>query len=252
MRNPVRRGHPGPTGIDMRAYCDLHIHSCLSPCANDDMTPWNLVGMAKVKGLDVIALTDHNSALNIPQAMAAGEAYGIQVIPGMEVTSREEVHMLAYFRCAAEALAFGEAIYAHLPDVANRGDLFGNQIVIGDEDKPVGTVEKLLLNATDLSVEDVEELARKHGGISVPAHINRGANGMIGALGLMPPLPMYPVVEVAARIACPEAVLKGRFVLYSSDAHRLEDIAERDFALEVCEPSAAAVFALLNEKINWQ
>lgn len=233
----------------MRVYCDLHIHSCLSPCANDDMTPWNLVGMAKVKGLDVIALTDHNSALNIPQALAAGEAYGVQVIPGMEVTSREEVHMLAYFYCAAEALAFGEAIYAHLPDVANRGDLFGNQIVIGDEDKPIGTVEKLLLNATDLSVEEVEELAREHGGISVPAHINRGANGMIGALGLMPPLPMYPVVEVVTRIPCPEAVLKGRYVLHSSDAHRLEDIAEKEFSVDVDGPSAAAVLSMLKTKI---
>ena len=81
----------------MLVYCDLHIHSCLSPCAQDDMTPANVVGMACVKGLDVIALTDHNSALNLPAAMAAGKAMGVQVIPGLEVTSREDVHVLAYF-----------------------------------------------------------------------------------------------------------------------------------------------------------
>ena len=86
----------------MAACCDLHIHSCLSPCADDDMTPWNLVGMARVKGLDVIALTDHNTARNTPEAMAAGEAYGVQVIPGMEITSREEVHILGYFSSVAE------------------------------------------------------------------------------------------------------------------------------------------------------
>ena len=88
----------------MAACCDLHIHSCLSPCADDDMTPWNLVGMARVKGLDVIALTDHNTARNTPEAMAAGEAYGVQVIPGMEITSREEVHILGYFSCGGSCL----------------------------------------------------------------------------------------------------------------------------------------------------
>ncbi|MBP3644923.1 MAG: PHP domain-containing protein, partial [Clostridia bacterium] len=81
----------------MSAFCDLHLHSCLSPCADDDMTPWNMVGMAKIKGLDVIAITDHNAVLNAEDAMAAGAEYGVAVIPGMEITSREEVHMLAYF-----------------------------------------------------------------------------------------------------------------------------------------------------------
>lgn len=176
----------------MAAYCDLHIHSCLSPCADDDMTPWNLVGMARVKGLDVIALTDHNTARNTPEAMAAGEAYGVQVIPGMEISSREEVHILGYFSSVAEALAAGEAVYAHLPQVLNQPALFGNQIIIGADDSPTGTLEKLLINATDLSVEEVCALVRAFGGVPVPAHINRGANGMIGALGLMPFLPDHP------------------------------------------------------------
>ena len=155
----------------MAACCDLHIHSCLSPCADDDMTPWNLVGMARVKGLDVIALTDHNTARNTPEAMAAGEAYGVQVIPGMEITSREEVHILGYFSSVAEALAAGEAVYAHLPQVLNQPALFGNQIIIGADDSPSGTLEKLLINATDLSVEEVCALVRAFGGVPVPAHI---------------------------------------------------------------------------------
>jgi len=225
----------------MRAYCDLHIHSCLSPCCDDDMTPWNLVGMAKVKGLDVIALTDHNSALNVPAALAAGQAYGVQVIPGMEVTTREEVHLLAYFMNAEAALAFGAEIYAHLPDIANRETLFGNQLIIGLDDEPTGKVEKLLLNATDLSLEEARTLTEKYGGVNVPAHINRGSNGMLGVLGMMPQLPDYPVVEVAAQIPCPEEATHGRAVVCSSDAHRLADIAEREFSLEVPESSAQAV-----------
>lgn len=228
----------------MAAYCDLHIHSCLSPCADDDMTPWNLVGMARVKGLDVIALTDHNTALNTPEAAAAGEAYGVQVIPGMEVTSREEVHMLGYFPSVREALAAGEEVYAHLPDVKNQPALFGNQIIMGAEDTPSGALEKLLINATDLSVEEVCDLIRAHGGVPVPAHINRGSNGMIGALGLMPFLPEYPVVEVYPGVACPAYAVKGRFVLHSSDAHRLEDLQERTFSLDA-RPTAEDVLRLL-------
>ena len=228
----------------MAAYCDLHIHSCLSPCADDDMTPWNLVGMARVKGLDVIALTDHNTALNTPEAVAAGEAYGVQVIPGMEITSREEVHILGYFSSVQDALAVGDTVYAHLPQVQNQPALFGNQIIIGPDDAPSGTLGKLLINATDLSVAEVCALVRSFGGIPVPAHINRGANGMIGALGLMPFLPEYPVVEVYPGVACPAYATKGRFVLHSSDAHRLEDLQERTFSLDV-QPTAEDVVRLL-------
>lgn len=228
----------------MAAYCDLHIHSCLSPCADDDMTPWNLVGMARVKGLDVIALTDHNTARNTPEAMAAGEAYGVQVLPGMEISSREEVHILGYFSSVAEALAAGEAVYAHLPQVLNQPALFGNQIIIGADDSPTGTLEKLLINATDLSVEEVCALVRAFGGVPVPAHINRGANGMIGALGLMPFLPDHPVVEVYPGVPCPAYATKGRFVIHSSDAHRLEDIQERIFSLDT-HPTARDVMRLL-------
>ncbi|HPS82193.1 MAG TPA: PHP domain-containing protein, partial [Candidatus Limiplasma sp.] len=168
----------------MQAFCDLHIHSCLSPCSSDEMTPWNLVGMAKVKGLHIIALTDHNCARNVSQALCAGREYGVAVIPGMEVTSREEVHILAYFDSPEADLAFGELIYAHLPDVQNREDLFGNQIVIGENDEPVDRVQKLLLNATDLSLAEIQALAERFGGVTVPAHINRGANSMIGSLGI--------------------------------------------------------------------
>lgn len=233
----------------MGAFCDLHLHSCLSPCAEDDMTPWNMVGMAKIKGLDVIAITDHNAVLNAEDAMAAGREYGVEVIPGMEITSREEVHMLAYFYSLEDALRAGEEVYAHLADISNRPALFGNQIIMKDGDTPSGTLDKLLINATNLSVDEVCELVRSHNGIPLPAHINRGSNGMIGALGLMPFLPEYPVVEVYKGVDCPSYATKGRFLLHSSDAHRLEDIQEQVFELPV-EPTAKAVLDLIREKSN--
>lgn len=233
----------------MAAFCDLHLHSCLSPCADDDMTPWNLVGMAKIKGLDVIAITDHNACLNVRDALAAGAEYGVAVIPGMEITTREEVHMLAYFYTLEAALAAGEEVYAHLADVKNSPELFGNQLIMQNGDTPGGTLEKLLINATDLSVDETCALVRGYGGLPVPAHINRGNNGMIGALGLMPFLPEFPVVEVYQGVACPEYARKGRFLLHSSDAHRLEDILERVFSLEA-EPTAEAVLKLIEQKMG--
>ena len=231
----------------MGAFCDLHMHSCLSPCADDEMTPWNMVGMAKIKGLDVIAITDHNCALNAEDAMNAGREYGVAVIPGMEITTREEVHMLGYFYKLEDALAAGEEVYAHLPDVQNNPMLFGNQIIMRDGDTPSGTVDKLLLNATDLSVEETCELVRRHRGVPVPAHINRGSNGMIGALGLMPFLPEYPVVEIYAAIDCPKYASNGRFILHSSDAHRLEDIQEQVFEL-AAEPTVEAVVGMIERR----
>ena len=176
--------------------------------------------------------------------MAAGAEYGVAVIPGMEITSREEVHMLAYFYTLEDALCAGDEVYAHLPDIKNDPVLFGNQIIMKDGDTPSGTLDKLLINATDLSVDEVCALVRKHGGVPVPAHINRGSNGMIGALGLMPFLPEYPVVEVYRSIACPAYATKGRFLLHSSDAHHLEDIQEQVFSLET-EPTAQAVLKLI-------
>lgn len=232
---------------DMDISYDFHIHSCLSPCGDDEMTPWNLVGMAKVLGLDAIALTDHNTALNLPEAMKAGEAYGVTVLPGMEISSKEDVHILGYFPSLEAALAAGEEVYSHLPEIMNHAELFGNQYIIGEEDEIVGTLDKLLINATDLSVDEVSKLIEKHGGIVVPAHINRGSNGMIGALGLMPFLPQFPIAEVYPGVDCPAYATKGRFQLHSSDAHRLDAMHGPEFMLAVEENNICGIFSCLEK-----
>lgn len=206
--------------------------------------------MSKIKGLDVIAITDHNSALNLPDVMAAGREYGVEVIAGMEITTKEEVHMLAYFDTLEDALSAGEEVYAHLVEVQNNPQLFGNQLIMQNGDELAGIVDKLLITSTDLSVDEVRDLIGAHNGIAIPAHINRGNNGMIGALGLMPLLPEYPVVEVAQGLPCPAYATKGRFLLHSSDAHYLADIQERVFALEVEEATARGVLNAIKEKMN--
>lgn len=231
----------------MDVWADLHIHSCLSPCANDDMTPWNLVGMASVKGLQMIAVTDHNAACNLADAMLAGQTFGVCVVPGIEVTAREDVHILGYFSTLEQAQAFGALIYEHLPDVRNNSQLFGNQLIMSEGDEPGGTLDKLLINATDLSIDELCALAERHGGVAVPAHINRTSYGMLGVLGLMPPLPQFPVVEVAPQPVCPSWATRGRRVLRSSDAHQLEAIHEREFSLPLAECSAAALLDYLRQ-----
>ena len=141
-------------------FYDLHMHSCLSPCGDDDMTPNNLVNMAALKELDVIALTDHNCSRNLPAAQAVAEQAGLLFVPGIEVNTAEEVHMLAYFEDVEQAVAYGEEIYASLPDIPNCPSLFGNQYVMDSQDEIVGTVDKLLLNACGFSLDRAAELGR--------------------------------------------------------------------------------------------
>ena len=212
----------------MRARVDLHIHSCLSPCADNDMTPWNIVGMAKVKGLDAVAVCDHNSALNLPAAMKAGREYGVCVVPGMEVTSREEVHLLCYFPLLEQALAMGELVGGKQLSIKNKPSLFGEQRLVNEDDEPAGELECLLLSACDLGIEDIAEAAGRLGGAMVPAHINKGANSLLPILGFLPEAPPMPTVEIYG--IRPHSAL-GKLCLTSSDAHQLMDISEEGHPL---------------------
>ncbi len=204
---------------------DLHIHSCLSPCADDDMTPANICGMAYIKGLQAIAVTDHNTGRNLPYVKEAADHYGLIFLPGMEITTREEVHLLGYFRDVDTAVAVGEIFSSHLPPMKNRPDYFGNQLVMNTDDETVAVEDRLLIGATDLSLAECTEIIRSHGGAAVPAHVNRG-HGLLTNLGLFPEKPDFPVVEVSPGLAGNEKLLGSRRRLRSSDAHHLGDILE--------------------------
>lgn len=229
----------------MKCAVDLHIHSCLSPCADDDMTPNNVVQMAYIKGLDCIAVTDHNTALNLPAAQQVADALGIVLLPGIEVTTREEVHVLCYFSNVDAAVAFGELTYNHLLGIPNSKEIFGNQFILDGQDQPVGELDKLLIQATDISIDDLSKLCQAHGGICVPAHINRSSNSLIASLGFIPHNPVFNALEVARSAPVVET---GRYkVLYASDAHTLGDISEREFFLDLEECSTNALFTYLVE-----
>lgn len=221
-------------------FADLHIHSCLSPCGDEEMTPGNILGMAVVKGLQAVAIADHNTALNLPAAEKIAEAYGILLIPAIEITTKEEVHMLGYFPDVETAVHFGELLRPHLPKRKNKPSLFGEQLIMNEDDEVIGHEEALLIGATDLPLQDCAQMVRDAGGVPVPAHINRGSNGLLINLGLMPEDPVFTTVEVWKHLPCPMEPTENRHVLHSSDAHYLGDIQEQEFMLKLPQKSVAA------------
>ena len=231
-------------------FSDLHLHSCLSPCGSDDMTPANICGMAALKGLQMIAVTDHNTALNLPSVQKCAEAYGLLLIPGMEITTREEVHCLGYFPDVDTAVRFSEMLRGHMPRAKNRPDYFGHQYIMDEEDGILREEDELLIGASDLPFTTLVRVIRDWGGVPVPAHINRGSNGILINMGFIPREAGITAVEVWRDLPCPAGEQTGRTVLHSSDAHYLEDIYEPDVTVRLPEPTVEAFLNLLREGSN--
>ena len=223
------------------------MHSCLSPCADDDMTPANICGMAHIKGLDAIAVTDHNTARNLPYVKEAADYYGLILLPGMEITTKEEVHLLGYFRDVDTAVEVGEIFSSHLPPMKNKPDFFGNQFVMNTDDEVMAVEERLLIGATDLDLAECTKIIREHGGAAVPAHINRG-HGLLVNLGLFPEEPDFPVVEVRPELPVNEKLITGKKRLWSADAHHLGDILEAVSELEPDRFSLGGLFEYIDIK----
>lgn len=214
-------------------YYDLHIHSCLSPCGDNDMTPANIAGMAAVKGLQIVALTDHNSTANCPAFFKACRNYGIIPVAGMELTVAEDIHLLCLFRDLCSAMAFGEEVDKHKINIKNRPDIFGRQLVMDHEDNIIREEENLLLNATMLSLEDGTKLVKKFGGVCYPAHIDRTSNGAVAILGAFPDWLGYTAYELSGKgVKSDEEeknpCIKNLKCVVSSDAHYLWDMSEAE------------------------
>jgi 3',5'-nucleoside bisphosphate phosphatase len=207
-----------------RFFIDFHIHTALSPCADNSMTPKNIVQAAADRELDVIAITDHNSAENVAAVMAAAEGTGIVVIPGMEVQTREEVHLVCLFADLEHVAEWQRFIYEHLPDEKNREDFFGEQWVFALDGSPKGKNNRLLLASTSVSVDEVAEQCMTMGGICYPAHVDRPNYSIISNLGFIPPEADFAAVEISPHIRAEEAIqkfpyLKNYSLIGSSDAH---------------------------------
>ena len=212
----------------MRVFCDLHIHSCLSPCADDDMTPYAIAGMAKLKGLDVVALTDHNSCANAEVFLSACAYYGIVGVAGMELTTMEDIHAVCLFPTWERAAEWEKTVREHRVLVKNRPEIFGRQLIIGPDDEPCGEEAYLLINATSLSLQEAAALVRGLGGAFYPAHIDREANGILAILGALPQTPAFPTVELHDGEA-----YGNKRVVRASDAHTLGDILEYGHGIDL-------------------
>jgi len=218
-------------------YYDLHIHSCLSPCADDDNTPANIVGMASVSGLDIVALTDHNTAKNCPAFFEAASRFDIIPIAGMELTTSEDIHVVCLFKTLENALEFDKEIEGHRILVENRTDIFGNQLIVDAEDNIIGTEKHLLSWATDISVDDVPDVVERFGGLCYPAHIDRESNGIIAVLGALPDIPAFSAVEFHDKEKIQNYSklhsIGEKVKVISSDAHYLYDIADKEHYFEL-------------------
>ena len=232
-------------------YYDLHIHSCLSPCADNDNTPNNIAGMAVLSGLDIIALTDHNTTKNCPALFEAAEKYGLIPIAGMELTTSEDIHVVCLFETLADAMRFNEVVDAARVLIKNRPDIFGEQLILDGEDNVIGCEENLLSNATRLSIEDIPALVSTYNGICYPAHIDRDANGIVAILGTIPDTPHFSCMEFrdSGKIDGYKKLynIADKHIVIDSDAHYLTDIKDKEnyFELSADRSDSCAVRAEL-------
>ena len=208
---------------------DLHIHTCLSPCGDLEMSSRNIIRSAKEKGLHIIAITDHNSTRNVQVCIDIGSREGLYVIPGCEVNTVEEIHCLCYFPHLQAMELFQHYLDERMTDMLNNPDLFGYQVVADENDNIVGEEERALFMGISDSIGEVEKQVHHLNGIFVPAHIDRQKNGVLSQLGFIPVDLTFEALEVSRRTT-PAAFVKvhpelaGKRFLQSSDAHYPEHI----------------------------
>ena len=231
---------------------DLHIHSCLSPCGDKDMTPANIASMAKLAGLQVIAVSDHNSCLNCPAAQSAAQRAGLLLIPAMELTTSEEVHVLCLLPGLDEAMSFSALVRRRLPEAKNKEEIFGAQLIMDDSDRVIAKEDALLIGATSIGLYEVTALLEPFGGMAIPAHIDRPSFSLLSNLGFYDSDMRFTCMEITGRcdvqklrISHPE--LTDMAFITNSDAHYLDWIPDAGPTLETDEASPAGVLRALRK-----
>ncbi|MFO7849589.1 MAG: PHP domain-containing protein [Spirochaetia bacterium] len=220
----------------MKVNTELHIHSCASPCGSLEMSPRRIAKEARKRNIRLIALTDHNTARNAPAFSVCCRKEGISGIYGLEVTSREEAHILTLFAELDAAREMGEKVEGSLPDLTRSPSPFGDQVYVDEDENILGEIPKSLFSATELSSEDILEAAHTLGGLVVPSHIDRPMFSIVIQLGFLPDLP-FDAVECISPSCGGSTDTRGIPVITNSDAHYPEDIGTRYSTFEMEEPS---------------
>ena len=235
----------------MKYYYDLHLHSCLSPCGDMDMTPNNITGMAALLGLQIIALTDHNTSLNCEATIAAGKRNGVVVVPGMELTTSEDIHAVCLFPTLQRALDWSAYVDLRRIKVRNRPDIYGRQVIMNELDEEIGEVEHLLLPATEISIMNAYRTVKDFGGICYPAHIDRDSLSILSVLGEIDESCGFVTAELAdkgrlAQLRLLHPILDTLNIVTSSDAHYLENMRDAENRIELEELSAECLVRTLD------
>ncbi|MEN6331503.1 MAG: PHP domain-containing protein [Smithella sp.] len=223
--------------------CDFHIHTCLSPCADLDMHPQALVGKILEAKLDVAAICDHNSSENVPFVMNAARGKNLNILPGMEVTTSEEVHILAIFDSLDNLARLQELVYQHL-DGENDEALFGVQAIVNEIGEVEGLNDKLLIGATDLSLDKLISHIHEFEGLAIAAHIDRESFSVLSQLGFIDEKVKFDALEVTPLTGIEKARIKYQELsnysfITSSDAHFLKDIGKARTKIIIQELSVA-------------
>lgn len=222
---------------------DLHIHTCLSPCAQSDMLPTTIIKQARDKNVDVVGICDHNSAENVLAVRKAGEKEGVQVLGGMEMSSSEEVHILAFFDDDGALLEMQNIVYENLFG-ENDEKYFGEQLIVDEYDKIIGSTNKLLIGSTSLGIDRIVELVHSLGGLAVASHVDRDSFSIISQLGFIPKELPLDALELSWRCELSEVnnyESYGLPLVKSSDAHFLSDIGKAVTTFSLSAPSFSEV-----------
>jgi len=231
---------------------DLHLHTVLSPCAEVEMIPPLIVRRARELGLGLIAITDHNAAANCEAVMRAADGTGLAVLPGMEVQTSEEVHVVCLFDTLEQALTWQGIIFNHLPDLPNPEETFGAQFVVDANGEYIRTETRLLITSTDLTLNDVVQRVRQLGGLAIPAHVDRAMASLLVNLGFVPPGLDVPALELFRLTRPADAIAKWPELAHwplirASDAHQLSEMTPA-LRLHIKEPTLAELSLALAHK----
>jgi PHP family Zn ribbon phosphoesterase len=220
----------------MSLLADFHNHSCLSPCGSLDLSPRMLAELAALRGVRVLALTDHNSSLNCPAFAKVCPPHGILPIFGMEATTQEEIHVLCLFTSLQASLDFSEYAYSLLMPFLNNPDKTGDQVFVAEDDNIEGEVEYYRVNPLELSIDSIEAKTAEYGGIVIPAHVERPAFSMVSQLGVVVKgqWTALECTRLPPTLNGQPLDTLGYPLITSSDAHYPEHVARRPFELETC------------------
>lgn len=238
-----------------KLMADLHIHSVLSPCGSLEMSPKKILEKAKSIGLNLISITDHNSIENSMVAYNLAKKYDINYLFGMEVQTKEEIHVLIYFDKFEELYDVYKIVYENIPDIKNKPEIFGDQVVVDEYENIIKFEEKMLLNSTNLSIKELNEIVTKMNGLFIPAHIDSETYSIISQIGFIPQDLKIDFLELTYLIEKEKFLEENleysqyKYVSFS-DAHFLSDIGRSVTIFEVDSPSIFSLKTIESEKIS--